>query len=199
MRQFRVVAQPVAAVLPDEVLIARAQQDPAQFAAVYDRFFDQVFWYCYGRLRNREIAEDAVSLIFEKVFTSLHRLNVSDRTFRPWLFRIAHNVVVDVVRARKPTESVEAAAELVDGGPTPEETYLESERRRQVIHLLPELPEGQRRVVEMRLAGLDTKEISDVLGVSTGAVASTQFRAVSSIRALLNLTPPGKEDGDVQF
>src|SRR6266508_4154871 len=109
--------QTAAVEASDEALVASAQTDPAQFAAVYRRFFDQVYWYGYGRLRDQAAAEDAASLVFEKVLTALHRYDERAGPFRPWLFRIAHNVAIDAVRARRPSEPFETAAEVIDAAP----------------------------------------------------------------------------------
>ena len=76
-------------------LIALAQADPRAFACLYQRFFDQIYWYCFGRLGDAKAAEDATSEVFAKVLAALPRYAARETSFRAWLFRIAHNVVLD--------------------------------------------------------------------------------------------------------
>src|SRR4051812_47033929 len=86
----------------DAVLVARAQRDPNEFAALYLRYVDPVFRYCYRSLGTRDAAADATSQIFANAISALPRCDGS--TFRPWLFAIAHNALMDVHRARRPDE-----------------------------------------------------------------------------------------------
>jgi RNA polymerase sigma factor (sigma-70 family) len=81
-------------------LVALAQADPRAFACLYRRFFDQVYWYCFGRLGDAKSAEDATSEVFAKVLAALPRYEAREPSFRAWLFRIAHNVVLDCPRQR---------------------------------------------------------------------------------------------------
>jgi RNA polymerase sigma-70 factor (ECF subfamily) len=74
-----------------------------------------------------------------------------------------------------------------DDAPAPEELAIAAEERRSVRALLAQLPEHQRRVVELRLAGLTGAEIAQVLGRSRANVDVTQCRAVARLRDLLGL------------
>lgn len=108
-----------------------------------------------------------------------------DRSFRSWLFRIAHNEVADHYRreGRQPRAPLDAAASVRDPGPTLEEIAEAADQRAEIDRMLARLPENQRRVVELRLAGLDGAEIAFALGRSRDAVKLLQFRAVRTLRA----------------
>jgi RNA polymerase sigma-70 factor, ECF subfamily len=180
-------------------LAARAQGDPGAIGLLYLRFFDQVYWYCFGRLGDAEAAEDAASQVFAKVLAALPRYEAREGaaagSFRSWLFRIAHNVVVDEVRARRSHESLVVAEELAAEGPTPEEEAIAEERHRLLRDLLTRLPEDQRRVIELRLAGLSSAEIGEELGRRAGAVDTALWRAVARLRDLLAETTDRSEEG----
>jgi RNA polymerase sigma-70 factor (ECF subfamily) len=192
------VAAPVAGPT-DPGLGAPARNDPEAFALLYRSFFDQVYWYCFGRLGDAEAAEDATSQVFAKVLAALPRYEAREGTpsgsFRSWLFRIAHNVVVDELRIRRPHDPLAAAAELEAAGPTPEDEAIAAERHRLLRGLLARLPEDQRRVVELRLAGLSSAEIGAELGRRPAAVDTALWRAVSRLRALLAETGDHAEEG----
>src|SRR5689334_14116638 len=90
----------------DAHLVAAALADRSAFAALYRRYVDAVFRFTYHRLGTREQAEDATSQIFLKALVALPS-HKPDRSFRSWLFTIAHNVVTDCYRARRSHEPLD--------------------------------------------------------------------------------------------
>jgi RNA polymerase sigma-70 factor (ECF subfamily) len=167
----------------DAPAVAAALADPAAFAALYRRYATDVYRYCYRRLANREAAEDATSQIFTRAITGLG--GIKGRPFRPWLFTIAHNVLVDSYRARRLTASLDEIPEREDPSPTPESEAIAGEDRGVVQLLLVQLPERDRQVIELRLAGLSGLEIAQTLGCSHGAVRVAHHRAIERMRQLL--------------
>jgi RNA polymerase sigma-70 factor, ECF subfamily len=176
----------------DADLIAAAREDRAAFAPLYRRYVDPVYRYCLRRLGSKEAAEDATALIFEKVLAALPKYRDAAPSFRSWLFSVAHNVLVDTERARRPQHELDdEALGMSDPAPGPEDAALAAERRREVQLLLAAVPPDQRRVLELRLAGLTTAEIAQTLGSSPNAVRVSQFRAMTRLRLVLGLTPHG--------
>lgn len=150
------------------------------FRALYDRYLSPVYKYCHRRLPTPEDAEDATSLIFAKAFARLPRQR-DECELRSWLFSIAHNVVVDYYRARRPTLDLARAASVPDPTQSPEALTLVTDELRS---LLAQLPTYQAHILELRLAGLTGPEIARVLGKSPGAVKVAQFRAYERLRLL---------------
>ena len=167
-------------------LVARAMRDRRAFAPLYARYVGPVYRYCLRRLDGPEAAADATSLVFAKALAALPGCR-EGASFRSWLFAIAHNVVTDGYRGGRPTAPLAAAADVPDGEPSPEEQALAAEARGELRRLLERLPEEQRAVVELRLAGLSGAEIGAALGKSRGAVDAAQFRAVARLRALMGV------------
>ena len=179
----------------EAALVARAREDPHAFEPLYARYLDPVYRYCYRRLGGREAAEDATSLVFAKALAALPHYR--DGSFGGWLFAIAHNVVADAHRRRRPESPLAAAGDPVDREPTPEAAALAADERRSVRALLAGLPADQRRVLELRLAGLTGAEIAGVLGRSVAAVKMLQLRAMTRLRADLGAAGPEEtDDGD---
>ncbi len=180
---------PPGTLMTDALLVARAQRDPAAFAPLYEAYFDPVYRYCYHRLGSWEAAEDATSVIFTNALAALPRYRAGRRSgsFRSWLFAIAHNVVVNEYRAggRRTMQSLEAAADVPDTTVSLEETAIAAEASQSLHALLSQLSPEQRRVVELRLAGLTDAEIGRVLGRTHDAIRATQYRAAIRLRALL--------------
>lgn len=171
-------------VTDDEALAARAKEHAAAFAPLYQRYVRPIYLYCHRRLGTRELAEDATSQVFTKALAAMPRYR--GNAFRPWLFTIAHHVIADVYRRRRPTAPLDDAWEIAGDGDSPEEFAIAAEGDRNVRRLLTHLTPDQRDVVELRLNGLTGAEIALVLGKRPGAIRATQFRAYQRLRELIS-------------
>ena len=189
-------AGPTLAAEPDAALVTRAKTDPEAFGALYDRYADPVYRYCYARLGSREAAEDATSQVFTGALATLPRYRERG-SFAAWLFAIAHNAVTDAQR-RQGRLVADAAEERVDRSPTPEDLAIAADERRTLLELLAQLPPDQRRALELRLAGLTGVEIAEVLGRSHRAVKMLQFRAIAKLRLLLGVDARPEEIDDAR-
>ena len=180
----------------DTGLVALAKLDRRAFAPLYVRYADPVYRYCLRRLGTKEAAEDATAQVFVKVLAALPSYRDDAPSFRSWLFAVAHNVLVDVERARRPAHDLEDAALVVDCAPGPEAEALTAETRRDVRALLAAVAPDQRRVLELRLAGLSTAEIAGALGRPAAAIRGIQFRAEARLRLLMGVVTPRREARD---
>lgn len=182
--------------LPDAVLAGRAATDPRVFGTLYTRHADRMFRHCYRRLGTRESAEDATSLVFIKALSALGRFDAERGTFAAWLFAIANNVLTDQFRVERRFFATSELSDPVDPSHTPEEAAVAQEQASDLRKALLELAPREREVIELRLAGLSSTEISDVLGCQKNAVAQAQFRAIGRLRVLLgaDVTQQGRDD-----
>jgi RNA polymerase sigma-70 factor (ECF subfamily) len=173
-------------MVPDDgELVARARRDPQAFAPLYERYFEPIYRYCYRRLRSPEAAADATSLVFARAWNGLPGFRGD--SFRGWLYAIAHNVVAGH-RPDPPRSALEDAGEIADPAPSPEQQAIAADEGRALRALLDQLPREQRRVVELRLAGLTGPEIAVALGRTHGAVKVAQFRALGRLREIIERT-----------
>lgn len=165
---------------------APANPAAGRFAALYDEHVDHIYRYCRLRIDDPADAEDTAALIFAQAFAAYPPADSA--SFRSWLFAIAHNVVANHHRARHTRRChrpLDEAGDLPDPGASPEESAYLAEERRALRAALARLPHDQRRVVELRLAGLSGQEIAASLGRSHAAVKMLQLRAVERLRDLL--------------
>lgn len=166
----------------DQALMARG--DAESFIFLYRRHLAAIYRYAYGRLGNRQDAEDLTALTFERAWTHRGRYRATG-SVRGWLFAIAHRAVVDQRRrGRADPASVEAlAAVLVDPGAGPEAAAISAEERLQALRLLAELRPEQRDILGLRFfAGLRYDEIADIVGKRTPAVKMLAYRALDALR-----------------
>lgn len=166
----------------DEDLVVAAQKDPKAFTPLYERYLEPIYRYCYLHLGHRESAEDATSEVFLKALANLHRYRSG--LFVAWLFRIAKNVVTDVHRKRRATDALENFA-LAAPGLSPEESAEAQAEWEALLAALRTLPDEQRTVIELQLAGLGSAQIAATLGKSLAAVKMIRYRAVAQLRKLL--------------
>ena len=176
----------------DADLVARAKRDSQAFAALYQQYVDPVFRYCAYRLGSHHAAEDATSEIFIKAMRGIHSCR-DDRAFRSWLFAIAHNVITDSYRARRPDGPIDGAREIVDLSPSPEDLALAADGDRSVHALLAHLVPKQARILELRLAGLTGPEIAEVLGCSLASVKIGQVRGYARLREIVGHSEDGRD------
>ncbi len=184
-RWKRSAASPVAQTpeVDDATLVAAAQTDPRAFAPLYRRYVDPVYRYCYRRLGNQHAAEDATGLIFTQALAALPRCRPA--SFRAWLFTIAHHTIFNDWRSHRNDQPLSPDDLTPDPAPNPEEVLLATETRETVYWLLAQLPIEQRRVLELRLAGLKGREIAGALGRSHGSVRIAQHRAMTRLREMM--------------
>ncbi|HEY1510777.1 MAG TPA: sigma-70 family RNA polymerase sigma factor [Solirubrobacteraceae bacterium] len=166
--------------LGDERLarLVSAGNDQA-FAPIYERYHQQLYRYCRSIVHDDCDAQDALQSTFTGAFAALRR-GQRDAPLRPWLFRIAHNEAVSILRRRRPESELSEAAHCC----TASVEDQASERARMALLLadLRELPVRQRSALVMReLSGLSHEEIAIALGGSVGAAKQTIFEARKSL------------------
>ena len=172
----------------DDALIRRAQAlDPGALAELYDRHFDGIYRYLFTRLRHQADAEDFTEQVFLKMVDSIQRYRPRGVAFSSWLYRIAHNLLVDRYR-RAGREAVELTERVRDARPQADPATLaqNSEDRRHLVAALRRLTPEQQRVITMRfIDNLSVDEIARLMRRRPGAIHSMQHRALASLYRFL--------------
>jgi RNA polymerase sigma factor (sigma-70 family) len=170
-------------MLPDALIARRAANGSERaFAAIFERYHQDLYRYCAAILGNSEDAHDAVQNTMLKVLRSLPG-EQRQMELKPWLYRIAHNEAIDMIRARKRTEPIDA--EALAGAPGPAEEAETRRRLRQLVADIAELPARQRGALVMReLSGLGYEQIGEALQTSAAAARQTTYEARLSLRRM---------------
>jgi RNA polymerase sigma factor (sigma-70 family) len=152
------------------------------FEAIFERYHQQLYRYCAAIVGNSADAQDAVQNAMVKV---LQALPGEERPIelKPWLYRIAHNEAIEIVRRRLPGEEVDADSLI--GPASVADQVLERERLRRLVTEVAELPERQRGTLVMReLGGLSFEDIGAALGTSAAVARQTLYEARLGLRQI---------------
>lgn len=166
-------------------LVDRAvQRDAEAFGALYDTYLGPIYRYLYYRLGNHAEAEDIGEQVFFKAWQAIDRFRWQDKPFSAWLYRLAHNAMVDHLRTRKHTETLDSPAVVVRAiSEDWTSNQLDSD---ELARALGEITDEQRQVIILKfIEGLDNSEIAQVMDKREGAIRALQLRALISLRRVL--------------
>lgn len=158
----------------------------AFFEDMYDCYFERVNRYLRYRVPSVWDADDLTAAVFTRAFEKYHLFR-GEAPVAVWLFRIAHNILVDYMRARgRLTLTGNECDSLAAESGHPEEELLRLEELVQLRRLLERLPSEQRDVISLRYAGeLKYSQIARVLDRSEAAVRMIHHRALKALRKKL--------------
>jgi RNA polymerase sigma-70 factor (ECF subfamily) len=166
----------------------RAQQDTADLASLFEQYYDRIARYIAVRVGNRDAAEDMAGEVFLRAVESADSLASRDVPVQAWLFRVAHNLVVDHYRrnARRPVVAIDDAMEIAGATNLANEVELSMEMER-VSAVMDQLNAGQQEVIALRfMGGLSSEEAGAAMGRTNGAIRELQRTALKALRALLS-------------
>jgi RNA polymerase sigma factor (sigma-70 family) len=172
---------PLRRAAPDDRLVAAVRAGRREaFEAVFDRYHRQLLSFCRHMLGSREEAEDAVQHTFMAAYNHLVR---SDKPIqlRPWLYTIARNHCLSLLRARREHASIEDVEPAIEGlAPT----VARREDLRELLRDLARLPVDQRSALLLaELGALSHDEIAAVIECPKEKVKALVFQARSTLIA----------------
>jgi RNA polymerase sigma-70 factor (ECF subfamily) len=171
--------------LSDEAVVTavRAGNRDA-FRFLVERYSRSVFRLGYRMTGNEQDAEDVVQEAFLRAFKQLNRYE-SRSSFSTWLYRIAANYSLDLIRARRSSDSVEDVT-LTEPSANPERLMSSVRVQETVDAALESLTQQERTAFVLRhYEGLSIEEISGTLGINNNAAKHSVFRAVQKLRKVL--------------
>jgi len=155
--------------------------DVQEFQTFYEEKFGLIYRYVYGKVGNREVAEDLTSEIFLKAVDGIEQER-DPYSIQKWLYLIARTTIADYWRThyRAPTSSLDELLEAGWQGPAEEEPIpISTLPALRIQRLLQALPGHYREVLTCRfLLNLSVRDTALRMGVTVANVKILQFRAL---------------------
>ncbi|NJO84580.1 MAG: sigma-70 family RNA polymerase sigma factor [Blastochloris sp.] len=167
---------------PDSELIIRAKAgDHYAVSQIYERHAAGIYRYIYFRVREAELAEDIQADVFVRMLEGIHRYEDRGWPISAWLYRIAHDRTIDMIRRRGRRQQVplEWCNGSCDG---PEDKVTAQMEHEELRHTLKDLTNDQREVILMRfMADMSIHEVAEKLGRTEGSVKALQHRGLQAL------------------
>ncbi|MDO8670352.1 MAG: sigma-70 family RNA polymerase sigma factor [Dehalococcoidia bacterium] len=174
----------------EDVLVERAKVDPQAFGVLYERHVTRVYSYMYNRTGSAPDAEDLTEKVFFQALTHMQSYEGRGIPFSVWLFRIAHNLVVNWHRdnSRRRTIRLDDVDPVGEDSPDVER----QEDQAAVRKMLAKLPSDRQNLLVLKYVNeLSNAQIGQVMGRTEGAIKALLHRTLIALRKELNI----KENG----
>jgi RNA polymerase sigma-70 factor (ECF subfamily) len=184
------INEPEHEISDGELIRAVVAGDHEAFGVLYERYLKPIYRYVYYRISAANDAEDLTEEIFVRAWRSLQKTGkTSDiKNFRAWLYRIAHNQVVDYHRRNREDllEDISEDQRSDKHDLAAEDVSIRDQQHRQLEDAIRSLDQPMQQVVILRfINGLSHAETAAIVGIKEGHVRVLQYRALKKLRGIL--------------
>jgi RNA polymerase sigma-70 factor (ECF subfamily) len=171
--------------LDESELVRLAKTDAGAFGELYLRYVDKIYNYVYYRTSNHHEAEDLTARVFHRALKHIPDYEDRGLPFSAWLYRIAHNLVVNWHRDRSrrqiiPLEGLVLSTLRRDG---PDRITERVDSAEQLLSVIRSMPEDRQLLLVLKYVNrLPNAEIGEIMGRSEGAIKSLYHRTLVSLR-----------------
>jgi RNA polymerase sigma-70 factor, ECF subfamily len=178
----------------EDLLSSAMNFDEGALGELYDRYETKIYSYIFRRTGDEVLAEDLTAQVFVKMLQAIREQKAWHSSFSGWLYRIAHNLVIDFYRQRDRQNqvSLDDNPSITNVNDNPVETVAAQIEAEQVRAAMRQLTEEQADVLSLRfLEGYSITEVAGMMGKTEGAIKALQYRAVATLRQLLEYSQEG--------
>ena len=166
--------------------------DRTELAAIYDEYQPLMYRYIYRQVGQVDTARDLTADLFRCLLQAVQNGRGPDQNVRAWLYRAAHNTVVDHYRYQRYRQHLPLDDEPPSSSGNPERLVEHQLSAATVRAAVQQLTPDQQQVISLKfLEGLSNQETAAALDKPVGAVKSLQHRALATLHRLL---APEKEE-----
>jgi RNA polymerase sigma-70 factor, ECF subfamily len=164
-------------------IIEAAKLNPEHFAPLYNKYYKQIFNYVYQRMESKDTAFDITGQVFLKALTNIQKYQFKGVPFASWLYRIAHNEVMQLFRTQKDKRAVNAdIGDLRFICEENEEPFFE-EYIPAIKKLILELDNSDLQMVELRFfEKRPFKEIAEILEITEVNAKVRMYRIIEKLK-----------------
>lgn len=169
------------------IIIEAAKLNPEKFAPLYTKYYKQIFNYVYQRMDSKDNAFDITAQVFLKALSNLNRYEYKGVPFGSWLYRIAHNEIMQLFRTQKNKRAVNAdIGDLRFIHEETQEPFFE-EYIPAIKKLILELKNDELQLVEMRFfEKRPFKEIAEILNITEVNAKVRMHRIIEKLKKSLS-------------
>ena len=169
----------------EKLVVQAVNGNTDAFGELYSLFVEKIYRYIFYHVKSKTTTEDITGEVFLKAWRAIGSCRGKENTFSSWLYRIAHNQLIDEIRKRQRHPSVELEnAENIRDSESSVEEYSKQQELLRVIDCLP--PNCKQVIILKFIEGLDNREIANIMGKSEGAIRVLQMRALSTLKKELS-------------
>lgn len=169
------------------VIIEAAKENPEKFGPLYDKYYRQIFNYVHQRLDSKDTAFDVTGQVFLKALTHLPRYEFKGVPFASWLYRIAHNEVMQLYRSQKDKRAINADVGDLRFICEENETPFFEEYIPAIKQLIQQLGHDDLLMVEMRFfEKRPFKEIAEILEITEVNAKVRMYRIIEKLKKSLS-------------
>jgi RNA polymerase sigma-70 factor (ECF subfamily) len=159
-----------------------SKRDSKAFAELYNRYVDRIYKYIYYKSGRTDEAEDLTAQVFLKAWEAVTNYRWEGYPFSTWLYRIAHNQVIDYYRTHRENFSLDTVI-TIESGSDPFDAAQLSLTSVKIRSALRHLTLDQQRVITLRfLDGYSTKEVAAIMRKDADSVRALQYRALRALQ-----------------
>ena len=173
--------------MSSETILARARQlDPQILAGIHDQFYPVVYRYVRYRLDDDQICEDIAAEVFLRLLNALHQKRGPSQNLQGWLLGTASHLVNDHLRNRYVRKFNSLEDQVLVSSHSTEQAVDEAWQDREIRIAMVQLTDEQQHVLALRFSeDRSLEETAKLMGKTIGAVKTLQFRALASLRRIL--------------
>lgn len=162
-----------------------AALEPEALSEIYDAYSGKLYSYIYHRTGDAAVAEDLTGDVFLRMLEAVRDDRVWNTSLQGWLYRIAHNLVVDHFRRQTKRDGPELDERWM-AAENPTSSFEGLFHSNQLQTAMRFLTDEQQQVIALKFGeGLSNAEVADVLGKTEGAIKALQHRGLAALKRVV--------------
>lgn len=166
--------------------------DNQDLIGIFDQFYQPIYRFIYRHLGDRETSKELTSEIFKRLVITCQKKNIYKAQVSPWLYRTAHNLLIDHYRKQNHRNHLPLDEEMAEKSMLLPEIVDQKISETYIRKALKSITPEQRTVIVLKyLEGKSNQEVSEIMNKSVGAIKSLQNRALNALRRILSKVMEG--------